>query len=261
MPRPSLPARDDCGRHCRARGRAEALLNFEPPRLPEARASLEEAAARGMCAPSTHCNASIVTKFRDLNARLDAMGGAELAPPTPPRPAGGRPPVDLREVIGLLATQLTPGNNTGAMAAFTPQRVADMLLEMVEERCLVPPHPAAVDPLGEGTLLWAVCITLADRQGEQLPCLALVRALAALGVPVDQRTECGRVALQFLARACNPEAVGELLKLGADVQLRDEIGWTPLMSACMVPAPSLSRPPLGARRLGEVSLPHDGSEV
>jgi ankyrin repeat protein len=62
---------------------------------------------------------------------------------------------------------------------------------------------------------------------------AAVSALIAKGADVNARNNYGWTALSHAARAGNAELVKLLLAHGADVNARDQSGWTPLMRAAM----------------------------
>jgi ankyrin repeat protein len=62
---------------------------------------------------------------------------------------------------------------------------------------------------------------------------AAVSALIAKGADVNAKNNYGWTALSHAARAGNAELVKLLLAHGADVNARDGSGWTPLMRAAM----------------------------
>jgi len=62
---------------------------------------------------------------------------------------------------------------------------------------------------------------------------AAVSALIAKGADVNARNNYGWTALSHAARAGNAELVKLLLAHGADINARDKSGWTPLMRAAM----------------------------
>ena len=58
-----------------------------------------------------------------------------------------------------------------------------------------------------------------------------------LDLDMNERTQtkgaCHRPALHLLARSCYPDAVQFLLDRGAEVNARDDEGWTALMACCL----------------------------
>lgn len=62
---------------------------------------------------------------------------------------------------------------------------------------------------------------------------AAASALIAQGADVNARNNYGWTALSHAARSKNAELVRLLLEHGADANARDESGWTPLMRAAM----------------------------
>ena len=69
------------------------------------------------------------------------------------------------------------------------------------------------------------------------------------GAPIDQRMELSKTALMFaVASSCVP-AVRAVLALGANVNMRDEQGWTALMVCCQVRPPPPPQHGLSSKKM------------
>lgn len=103
-------------------------------------------------------------------------------------------------------------------------------------------HISAIDRDGTGYLMWAICYGLESSNNPSgLPTDMFLALLALfvdeLGALIDQRAPIGnsssRTPLQYIAKAGSPRAMHAMLDRGADPNLRDDEGWTPLMACCM----------------------------
>ena len=202
----------------------------------ELRRALRDAHKRGLAtgkAPAAKSFAELAERF-DYQRELDDpfMAAAEL-------PADERPQ-ELAEVCRVLSS------------AFHPERDASSVGEMKEglevllgHEGMLPPSALSETPKGE-SLLWALVAGYAsfekavDTEYMTAFFLEALEVLLDFEVPVDTRLpdESGpsaRTALMWATLAGCPKAVDALISAGADVNLRDPRGVTPLMYACAPP--------------------------
>jgi ankyrin repeat protein len=62
--------------------------------------------------------------------------------------------------------------------------------------------------------------------------LCLLERLQALGASLEARTDIGMTPSHYAALGNRPEAIRKLVKLGADINSKDQHGFTPLLVAC-----------------------------
>ena len=101
-----------------------------------------------------------------------------------------------------------------------------------------PNFPGSIDPDGDGYLIWAL-VTAFERSRYTTADVRMFLGLLSIlvdeyGADINQRVREGqRVPLMFVARTGCLPAVQAMLAKGANLHLRDEEGWTPLLCCCM----------------------------
>lgn len=94
-----------------------------------------------------------------------------------------------------------------------------------------------VDPNGGGNLVWAIgfFFELSRRTAEDIKVLQLLLGILVdeAGADINQRDSKTRLPLMYAVRSGCLLAVQSMLSKGANVHLRDQEGWTPLLCCCM----------------------------
>ncbi len=103
-------------------------------------------------------------------------------------------------------------------------------------------HPSSIDEELGGYMLWINCNSLlkshAPKEVVDIFLLVLQILVDEHGVSVNQRAVsyfdlCSRTPLQYVVKSGCPKAVKAMIDRGANVNLRDDQGWTALHSICM----------------------------
>ncbi|RBR16525.1 uncharacterized protein FIESC28_06934 [Fusarium coffeatum] len=128
----------------------------------------------------------------------------------------------LIEKSANIESRITPGNQDGRLGdeGLTPLLAAAKSRSIDTAHILVN-HGANAEATDKG---WTGIHFASFAQSK-----SLIRLFAQEGVSIDARTlEQGRTALIVASAGDNPEVVALLIKLGADVDATNNIGWTPL---------------------------------
>ena len=100
-----------------------------------------------------------------------------------------------------------------------------------------PSSASLVDPDGGGKLVWAIGASFENsrRTAEDIKVLQLLLGIIVdeAGADINQRGVQTRLPLMYAARSGCLLAVQSMLSKGANVHLRDQEGWTPLLCCCM----------------------------
>ena len=257
-----LPGGQSCGRALLSKlllRRLTALVEMsedplESVELPELKRALRDAHRRGLAsgkAPAAKSFAELAERFGYPADELEDPAAAAMKLPEEDRPQA------LIEVCRILLSAFHPDRDEGGI-----EELREGLEILLTQDAMLPPSPLSETPKGE-SLLWALSAGYCAYPGapQAAHCQAFfVDALGLLldfDVPVDVRLpdESGsvssRTALMWATIAGCPVAVKALLDAGADANLRDARGVTPLMLACSPPKThSNSAGSLGADRDG-----------
>jgi hypothetical protein len=213
----------------------EGLLMLDPMGAAEATAVYREARSLGLL----DLGNTKVKGGKGLAAKFEALA-ARLPEPVPDEAKAERtaPQKDLISMLLSCQKQWTD------MRAGEGEMIVEIFETMLNgDGAMQPRHVCAVDPVGKGTLMWALGCGYSDGPGGPLSlaeCKAFLPTLKRVleifvvlcGAPIDQRMENGKTLLMFMCSSGCLGAVEHVVSLGANVNMRDSEAWTPLMIVC-----------------------------
>ena len=155
---------------------------------------------------------------------------ASLAAPS--TPASDRMPIHV--LIQCLISSFTDDAHPQPP---DPARARRLLRYTLLDGGMHPSYPGSVDPDGGGTLVWALCSAFERSLCTEADVETFERLLSILvdaGADINQRsTEGARPPVMFVMRSGCLRAVRAMLAKGANIHLRDDEGFTPLLCTCM----------------------------
>ena len=270
-----LPGGHSCGKSLLSKlfvRRLTALCEMGEDPLEEVQQSdmhraVREPHTRGLATSGKYSEKAAVKSFAELIERvptypydLEEIGGGGGS-------GGGGEEANqtLEEVVGILHTSFHPDRSDHDI-----QSLLTGLTELLDYNGMTPPSPLSIGEKGESLLyglatgLQAYSNGIAKSEVRITFFISALEALCDREVPIDMRlpddtgassSSSSRTVLMYAAIAACPQAVKACIALGADVNLRDPRGVTPLIFAC---APNTKEGDAASRRVQVATLLLDG---